>query len=107
MGSVYGLHVSDGCPKLVTREDGSEILRVEYDDAIDLGRGKKRVNFGLTGAYGARDGKAPPSAYLPIWEAIRTRSLVKRSRRCCSSAQFRGCYPGSPNVCFGQVMLVG
>jgi len=46
----------DGCPKLITIEDGHEILRLEYDDAIDLSRGKQRITFGGVGAFGARDG---------------------------------------------------
>jgi hypothetical protein len=50
----------EGCPKLITLENGAEIFRVEYDDAIDLSRGKKRVSFGAVGAYGSRDGKASP-----------------------------------------------
>ncbi len=50
-----------GCPKLVTFEDGAEILRIEGDDAIDLGRGKKRVSFGGVGAIGAREGRVSPS----------------------------------------------
>ncbi len=50
----------EGCPKLVTLPDGGEIFRVEHDDAVDLGRGKKRVSFGAVGAYGARDGKVSP-----------------------------------------------
>ena len=51
----------EGCPKLVTLEDGAEILRIEGDVAIDLGRGKKRVSFGGVGAIGAREGKVSPS----------------------------------------------
>ena len=34
-----------------------EIFRVEGDDAIDLGGGKKRISFGGVGAIGAREGK--------------------------------------------------
>ena len=56
----------EGCPKLITLEDGAEVFRVEYDDAIDLSRGKKRVSFGAVGAYGSRDGKA--SAKMPYLE---------------------------------------
>lgn len=52
----------EGCPKLVTAPDGHEILRVEYDDAVDLSRGKQRINFGAVGAFGAREGKASPRA---------------------------------------------
>jgi len=59
----------DGCPKLVTFEDGAEIFRIEYDDAADLGRGKKRVSFGAVGAYGARDGKV--SAKIPYLQGTR------------------------------------
>ena len=51
----------EGCPKLVTFEDGAEIFRIEGDVAIDLGRGKKRVSFGGVGAIGAREGKVSPS----------------------------------------------
>lgn len=51
----------EGCPKLVTLEDGREILRIEGDVAIDLGGGKKRVSFGGVGAIGAREGKVSPS----------------------------------------------
>ena len=29
------------CPKVLVAENGGEILRIEGDDAIDLGRGKK------------------------------------------------------------------
>jgi uncharacterized protein len=50
----------EGCPKLITAADGLEIFRVEHDDAIDLGRGKKRVSFGAVGAFGARDGSVSP-----------------------------------------------
>ena len=53
----------EGCPKLVTAADGMEIFRVEHDDAVDLGRGKKRVSFGAVGAFGARDGSV--SAKIP------------------------------------------
>src|ERR1700686_3753129 len=53
----------EGCPKLVTAADGLEIFRVEHDDAVDLGRGKKRVSFGAVGAFGARDGSV--SAKIP------------------------------------------
>src|ERR1700687_425010 len=53
----------EGCPKLVTAADGLEIFRVEHDDAIDLGRGKKRISFGAVGAFGARDGSV--SAKVP------------------------------------------
>jgi uncharacterized protein len=56
----------EGCPKLITLENGGEVFRVEYDDAIDLSRGKKRVSFGAVGAYGSRDGKA--SAKVPYLE---------------------------------------
>jgi predicted TIM-barrel fold metal-dependent hydrolase len=55
----------EGCPKLITVEEGHEILRLCYDDAIDLSRGKKRITFGAVGAYGARDGSvAPNGPYL-------------------------------------------
>lgn len=33
------------CPKLLVTEDGRQILRIEGDDAIDLGRGKKPLNL--------------------------------------------------------------
>ena len=56
----------EGCPKLVTMADGLEIFRVEHDDAIDLGHGKKRISFGAVGAYGSRDGKV--SARIPYTE---------------------------------------
>jgi predicted TIM-barrel fold metal-dependent hydrolase len=56
----------EGCPKLVTLEDGREIFRVEYDDAIDLGGGKKRISFGAVGAFGSRDGSV--SASIPYLE---------------------------------------
>jgi len=51
----------EGCPKLVTLENGAEILRIEGDVAIDLGGGKKRVSFGGVGAIGSREGKVSPS----------------------------------------------
>jgi uncharacterized protein len=51
----------EGCPKLVTIEDGHEILRLEYDDAVDLSRGKQRITFGAVGAFGARDGSVKPN----------------------------------------------
>jgi uncharacterized protein len=51
----------EGCPKLITLEDGREIFRIEGDVAIDLGGGKKRVSFGAVGAFGSRDGKVSPS----------------------------------------------
>jgi uncharacterized protein len=51
----------EGCPKLVTTADGGEILRLEYDDAIDLSRGKQRITFGAVGAFGARDGSVKPN----------------------------------------------
>src|SRR5215469_6349858 len=51
----------EGCPKLITIEDGHEILRLEYDDAIDLSRGKQRITFGAVGAFGARDGSVKPN----------------------------------------------
>src|SRR5260370_17410477 len=56
----------EGCPKLITAADGAEIFRVEHDDAVDLGRGKKRVSFGAVGAFGARDGSV--SAKIPYSE---------------------------------------
>jgi predicted TIM-barrel fold metal-dependent hydrolase len=52
----------EGCPKLVTLADGHEVLRIEYNDAVDLSRGKQRINFGAVGAFGAREGKASPKA---------------------------------------------
>ncbi len=39
----------EGCPKLITAGDGSEVLRIEGDYAIDLGHGKKKVSFGAIG----------------------------------------------------------
>ena len=51
----------EGCPALVIAADGGEILRIEGDYAIDMGRGKKKVTFGGTGAFGARDGKVAPN----------------------------------------------
>ena len=51
----------EGCPKLVTLDDGREIFRIEGDVAIDLGGGKKRVSFGAVGAIGSREGKVSPS----------------------------------------------
>ena len=51
----------EGCPKLITIDDGHEILRIEYDDAIDLSRGKQRITFGAVGAFGARDGSVKPN----------------------------------------------
>jgi uncharacterized protein len=51
----------EGCPKLITIEEGHEILRLCYDDAIDLSRGKKPITFGAVGAYGARDGSVKPN----------------------------------------------
>src|SRR5271167_4711593 len=56
----------EGCPKLITLDNGAEIFRVEYDDAVDLSRGKRRVSFGAVGAYGSRDGKV--SAKIPYSE---------------------------------------
>jgi uncharacterized protein len=49
----------EGCPKLVTLEDGREVLRLEYELAIDP-RTKARLSFGAVGAFGAREGKVPP-----------------------------------------------
>ena len=51
----------EGCPKLVTLENGAEILRIEGDVAIDLGGGKKHISFGGVGAIGSREGKVSPS----------------------------------------------
>ena len=50
----------DRCPKLFILENGAEILRIEDDAALDIGRGKKPVTFGVTGAFGARDGSVSP-----------------------------------------------
>ncbi|HEV8711628.1 MAG TPA: amidohydrolase family protein [Candidatus Binatia bacterium] len=50
----------EGCPKLVTLADGTEILRIEGDVAINLSRGKQRISFGAVGAIGAREGKVSP-----------------------------------------------
>jgi predicted TIM-barrel fold metal-dependent hydrolase len=44
------------CPKVIYTEQGGEILRIEGDDAIDLGRGKKPVKLGGLGTIGARSG---------------------------------------------------
>jgi predicted TIM-barrel fold metal-dependent hydrolase len=44
------------CPKVLFTEGGGEILRIEGDYAIDLGRGKKRVTLGGLGTIGARSG---------------------------------------------------
>ncbi len=46
----------EACPKLLFTENGGEILRIEGDDAIDLGRGKKPVKLGGLGTFGARAG---------------------------------------------------
>ena len=56
----------EGCPKLITREGGEEILRIEGDYAISLSRGKQKVSFGGVGAIGARDGKV--SSKIPYAE---------------------------------------
>jgi uncharacterized protein len=56
----------EGCPKLITLESGEEILRIEGDYAISLSHGKKKISFGGTGAFGARDGKV--SAKIPYKE---------------------------------------
>jgi uncharacterized protein len=45
-----------GCPKVLITEEGGEILRIEGDDAIDLGRGKKPMKLGGLGTIGARSG---------------------------------------------------
>jgi predicted TIM-barrel fold metal-dependent hydrolase len=50
----------DHCPKLFIYENGNEILRIEGEDALDFGRGKKPVTFGVTGSFGARDGSVSP-----------------------------------------------
>jgi hypothetical protein len=55
------------CPKLITLED-SEIFRIEGDDAIDLGRGKKRVKFGGLGTIGARSDRGVKSHRTPYAE---------------------------------------
>ena len=57
----------EACPKLMTYED-SEIFRVEGDDAIDLGRGKKRVKFGGLGTIGARSDRSVKSHRTPYAE---------------------------------------
>ena len=51
---IYGRTTStpkfrETCPKLLITEDGREILRIEGDDAIDLGRGKKPLKLGAVG----------------------------------------------------------
>jgi predicted TIM-barrel fold metal-dependent hydrolase len=50
----------DRCPKLFIRENGTEVLRIEGDAALDFGRGKKPISFGTTGSFGARDGSVSP-----------------------------------------------
>jgi len=57
----------EACPKLMTYED-SEIFRIEGDDAIDLGRGKKRVKFGGLGTIGARSDRSVKSHRTPYAE---------------------------------------
>jgi uncharacterized protein len=54
------------CPKLLITEDGREVLRLEGDQAIDLGRGKKPLTLGGLGTFGARAGgvKSMRVAYL-------------------------------------------
>ncbi len=44
------------CPKVLFTPEGGEILRIEGDSAIDLGRGKKPVTLGGLGTIGARAG---------------------------------------------------
>ena len=44
------------CPKVLVTENGGEILRIEGDDAINLGRGKKPIKLGGLGTFGARAG---------------------------------------------------
>jgi predicted TIM-barrel fold metal-dependent hydrolase len=44
------------CPKVLFTPGGGEILRIEGDSAIDLGRGKKPVTLGGLGTIGARAG---------------------------------------------------
>ena len=43
----------EGCPKVIITAEGGEILRIEGDSAIDLGRGKKPVTLGGLGTIGA------------------------------------------------------
>ena len=57
-----------GCPRLVTTEEGGEVFVIEGDDAIDLGRGKKRVKFGGLGTIGARADRAVKSHRVPYLE---------------------------------------
>jgi predicted TIM-barrel fold metal-dependent hydrolase len=60
-----------GCPRLVSTEDGGEIFVIEGDDAIDLGRGKKRVKFGGLGTIGARADSNVKSHRVPYLEGRR------------------------------------
>src|SRR5271155_778875 len=46
----------DVCPKVLMSEEGGELLRIEGDRAIDLGRGKRTVKLGALGSFGARAG---------------------------------------------------
>jgi len=57
-----------GCPRLVTTPEGGEVFVIEGDDAIDLGRGKKRVKFGGLGTIGARAEPAVKSHRIPYLE---------------------------------------
>ena len=47
------------CPKVLITEDGREVLRIEGDDGIDLGRGKKPLTLG-----GCKSSAAFPSSFL-------------------------------------------
>jgi hypothetical protein len=82
------------CPKLLITEDGREVLRIEGDDAIDLGRGKKPLKLGGLGTFGARaggvksfrvaylDGKPggfDPHVRIPDMDAERNRRRVSLS----------------------------
>jgi predicted TIM-barrel fold metal-dependent hydrolase len=49
----------DICPRLFVLENGGEMMRIEGNEGLDIGRGKKPVTFGVTGAFGARDGSVP------------------------------------------------
>src|SRR5215469_6855376 len=49
----------DICPRLFVLENGGDMMRIEGNEGLDIGRGKKPVTFGVTGAFGARDGSVP------------------------------------------------
>ncbi|MGH7840150.1 MAG: amidohydrolase family protein [Candidatus Binataceae bacterium] len=58
------------CPKVLMTEQGGEVLRIEGDHAIDLGRGKRTVKLGALGNFGARAG-GPSSKLMPYLEGKR------------------------------------